>query len=263
MGAWGAGLYSNDDASDLVELLKAVLKLPMEIDELIELMKREMLEDGDEIELTFWLVLADQLEKKGLRHEATTAKAISILENQTDIDELRNLDMAESDLVTRVKYNEKMLARLRSPRPEKLRKTLNAPQASVVAANDLLTFPTQNGKSRNPYFPVGKEMFEADGWGLAQVHEVGHEFGYLNWISIFTLSWPNTHMPSFDEAVLSPITGPLCYGTLSKSHFKKMEIVSLGNADQRSDAPLFEKGHTARSAALSDVSISNAFLWLS
>lgn len=264
MGAWGAGLYSNDDASDLTELVKAVLKLPKEIDDLVDIMKREMLDGDGDIELTFWLVLADQFEKKGLRHAATTLKATSILENQTDIEELRGLDMSEADLAMRVKYNEKMLTRLRSPRPEKLRKTLNSPQTAVVAANDVITFPTQNGKSRNPYFPAGQEAFDANGWGFVQIHDVGHEFGYLNWISVFALGWPQSHRPSFDDAASSSVTGPLRYGTLSKSHLKKMEVDILGNVGPRFDAPSYKSGgHTARSVVLSDVSISNAFFSLS
>jgi len=257
MGAWGSGLYANDEASDLKELLKAILRLPLQMDELVDLIAREM--DAGEEQLTFWLVLADQFEKRGLRHAATTERAISIIENQTDIAELSNLGMPKNDLTTRLRENQKMLKRLLSPRPEKLRKTLSSPQKPVVAPNDLITFPTQQGRARNPYFAAGTEKFDVDGWGLFQVNEVGHEFGYLNWVSAFALSWSHTHRPSFEEARSKPVSGYLRYGTLSKPHFKKMEIAILGRADPRAYEMPPGSPHTARSVTLSDVSISNAF----
>ena len=257
MGTWGFGLYANDEASDLKELLKAVLRLPLDMDELVDLMTQEM--GAREEDFNFWLVLADQFEKKGLKHLATTERALSIIANQADIAELRALGMPENDLISRGRDNQKMMERLLSPRPEKPRKTLRSPQKPVVNANDIIAFPTQAGKVRNPYLAAGSRRFDADGWGLFQVNEVGHEFGYLGWISVFPLSWPHAHCPTFEEARSKPVCGFLHYGTLSKSHYKKMEIQILGNADPRTCELPPGAPHTSRSLALSDVSISNAF----
>jgi len=258
MGAWGAGLYSNDEASDLKALLGSVLRLPFSGEELVELLKREMAVQADDV--TFWLVLADQFEKKGILHPETSKRAISILRNETDISHLHALGMSEADLKIRKKQNTKLLNALLSPRPEKKRKTLKEPQNHLVAARDIIIFPTQDGTSRNPYFASGTEKFNANGWGMAQIHEVGHEFGYLSWVSLFVLLWPHAHKPSFDDAASSKPTGILQFGTLSKTHFKKMELEIIGVGPIRKDAPAARPGaHTARSAVLNDVSISNAF----
>ena len=255
MGAWGHGLYANDDAADFVELIGAVLRLPKPLDELVDLLRAE---DAVEDQATSVLILADQLEKRGLHHPETFAKAIEVLETGSDIEAMRCAEMDERDLKTRVNSNLKVLDRLKNPRPEKPRKTLKRPQAAVVSPGDYICFPTQHGIMRNPYFPPGREEFEPDGWGLVQVHDVGWELEYLNWVKLCPLKWERQHPPSLQDAVNSPPSGTLGFGTLSSTHFKRMDMQIIGNQPPRLDAaPPGPDDRTARFVALNDVSICN------
>ena len=257
MGAWGSGLYSNDDAADFLDTVRAVLKLPRPLDELVELLQVEAKTEIDD-ETTFWLVVADQLEKKGLRYPSVLSKAIAILESDADIEELRNAGADDSDLRARKKSNSKLLARLMRPRAERSRKTLKKPQPAVVAIGDYVCFPTQGGNARNPYFPPDTEDFAQDGWGLIQIHDIGWEFGYLNWVKLFALKWPCAHCPTVKDAIEAEPSGTLGYGTLSAAHFKRMQMTILGNETPRLDAPLAGPfDFTARFATLNDISVVN------
>lgn len=220
MGAWGAGLYSNDEAEDFLPLIRTILKLPMPLDELVDFLKTAALEEieGD---TAFWLMMADQLEKKGIRHALITDTAIRILESSADITEMLCNGFDEKDLKPRIKANAKLLARLKSPRPQKPRKTLKTPQKSMVNPGDYVCYPTHAGIPACPYAPPGQEpRFVPNGWGLFQVHNVGWEFGYLNWIEILTLKWLHKHRPTFEEALNAPAID-FRLGTLPAGHFKK------------------------------------------
>ncbi len=262
MGAWGPGLYANDDAEDLLSLIRAVLKLPQPLDELVELLRREA-EDETYEETTFWLVLADQLEKKGIHHSPTATKAITLLTNGADLEDMRAAGADDADLKARAKSNAKLLARLKAPREERPRKTLKTPQRAVVAVGDYISFPTQRGSSRNPYFPADEEGFVQDGWGLAQVHGVGWEFEYLNWIVLLPLRWRSLQPPTFENATTAQPMGELCAGTLAATHFKRMQMSILGNQTPQPRLP--QNAHRelhCRQIALNDISICNALFGL-
>ena len=261
MGAWGNGLYSNDDAEDFLELVRAVIKLPIESDALVDLLWEEEGKDLEH-ETTFYLVLADQMEKRGILDAKVRDRAISILENQTDLEELRQIGQDERDLKYRKKANLKLLERLKTPHLKKARKPLAKPQPAVVKIGDYVCFPTQKGAVRDPYCPPEMEEFVADGWGLLHVHDVGWELGYLNWISIDVLKWPHEHCPTLKEAETSPPFGfGLSFGTLSRSHYKHMHMQVIGNQPPRFDAePPGPDDRTARFVAINNYSVSN-LLW--
>ena len=257
MGAWGPGLYANDDAADFVDLVRAVLRLPKPLDELVALLRSEA-EGAVEDETTSTLILADQLEKQGIHHPETFAKAIEILEDGRDTEAMRRAEMDEKDLKARAKSNLKILDRLKNPRPERPRKTLAKPQTAVVSRGDYVCFPTRHGMPRNPYFPPGREEFEPDAWGVVQIHDVGWEFEYLNWVKVLPLNWGRQQPPGLQDAVNAPPSGTLCFGTLPRMHFKRMEMQIIGNQPPRPDAaPPGPDDRTARFVALNDVSICN------
>ena len=260
MGAWGPGLYSNDDAADFADLIRAVLRLPKPIDELVDLLLDEA-EDALEHPALSVLILADQFEKRGIRHPKTYSEAIKVLEAGSDIEILRKAEMDEQDIKTRMKSNLKILGRLRKPCTKRPRKTLSKPQPAVVSAGDYVRFPTQSRASRNPYFPPGREDFQPDGWGIVQVHDVGWEFEYLSWVKLFRLRWEHQYPPSAKDAEQAPPVDNLGFGTLSPSHFKRMEMEIVANQPPRSDAsPPRPDDRTARFVTLNDISISNLLL---
>ena len=263
MGAWGPGLYANDDAEDFVVLIRAVIRLPKPIDELVDLLFEEA-EDAMENRAFTVVILADQLEKRGIRHPRTCAEAIRVLETGSDIEILRQADMDTKDLEARRRSNSKILERLKNPRPEKPRKTLTRPQSAVVSAGDYVRFPTQNGGARNPHFPPGREAFEQDGWGLVQIYDAGWEFGYLHWVQLLPLGWAHRHPPGTEDAESARPLGTLAFGTLSPNHFKRMEMEVIGSEPPRLDAA--QPGpdeRTARFVALNDVSVCNLLVGLS
>ena len=74
MGAFGPGLYSDDFAADLRTTVSTVFRLPLSRPELVATL--EALEPAaampeDEDYTTFWLVVADQLHRRGIRSGQT------------------------------------------------------------------------------------------------------------------------------------------------------------------------------------------------
>lgn len=73
MGTWGPGLYSNDMAADLRPMVSGALKLPLPIDDIVDLIARQepeiALDPDDEDHTAFWLVVADLVWKSGDRSE--------------------------------------------------------------------------------------------------------------------------------------------------------------------------------------------------
>jgi hypothetical protein len=68
MGAWGTGLYSSDFASDFRALVAVVSRLPLDEESLVKAIcnteKSAAESSTDEDHTVFWLVLADQFEKR-------------------------------------------------------------------------------------------------------------------------------------------------------------------------------------------------------
>ena len=89
MGAWGAGLYSSDMAADMRAVIKSALRLPFDEDRIVDVLRdceRNAASDpNSEDHTTFWLVLADQFEKRGVAHAPTSEKAITIIDRGDDL----------------------------------------------------------------------------------------------------------------------------------------------------------------------------------
>src|SRR5439155_815925 len=68
MGAWGIGLYSGDFARDLKATISAVCRLPLDEEALVDAICQSessaARDPADADHTTFWLVLADQFEKR-------------------------------------------------------------------------------------------------------------------------------------------------------------------------------------------------------
>jgi len=232
MGAWGTGLYSNDDAADFLSTVRAVLKLPLPPDELVDLLRIEA-QDAVADQTTANLIIADQFEKYGVHHPDTFMKAIKILETGQDIEVLRIAESDEKDLRGRAKSNQKLIHRLRNPRPGRQRKTHKKPQPAVATPGDYICFPIQFGCPRCIYDPTGQPDFQPEGWGLVQIHDVGWELGYLNWVQVLPLKWGNKRSPTLQEAVDALVIDGLYFGVLSRRNFKVLGMQIIGNQAPR------------------------------
>src|SRR5213078_4452984 len=102
MGAWGAGLYSSDMAADMRATIKSVLRLPFDEDRIVDIMRdgeRRAADDpNNEDHTTFWLVLADQFEKRGVAHAPSREKAITIIDRGDDLMMMEKLGMKPAGL---------------------------------------------------------------------------------------------------------------------------------------------------------------------
>src|SRR5215467_14496533 len=131
MGAWGVGLYSSDMAADMRSVVKAVLRLPFDENRVVDIIcdgeRRAADDPNDEDHTTFWLVLADQFEKRGVAHPSTRDKAIAIIDRGGDLDMMEKRGMMQADLRKRGVKLAELRARLSAaPRLSKPRATIKA-----------------------------------------------------------------------------------------------------------------------------------------
>lgn len=257
MGTWGVGLYQDDEAADIKPLLTQLLRLPHSIDDLIAIARGDDDNDG----IVFHLVVADQLERKGIHHAATRDAAIEILRSGADIARLKSLGMTDADLRKRENGNADLLARLENPRPEKPRKTMAKPKPLPVAVGDVVIYPCDDDKPINPYLSdkmLEQRPFSATGWGAFVVADTGFEFGFLPWIGIRRLGRFLHSKP--DMASLSGETADriVQYGTLSPAHMKRMGMTVVGQRTGDGPVPPLPHGHAGGAdCARNDISISN------
>ena len=188
MGTWGPGLYANDFAEDFQAAIRAVLRLPMDPDQLVELLRTTYADvadnPDDEDHTTFWLVLADKFHRQGLESADLYSRADSIMANGDDLKMLAASGMYESDLRKRQKNLATLQAQLSQPVAGKVRRTLQGPKPFLMNPGDLLVYPVcSDGEHPNPY--MSQQMLE-DHWkhaglGAMIILECGQAFDYLTW----------------------------------------------------------------------------------
>lgn len=267
MGAWGAGLYADDFALDLKPMIGALCRLPHDADKIVDLasaLDPAADDPVNEDHTTFWLVLADQLWKKGVVAERAFARARDIIRSGADIDRRRALSMAESDLRKRAKMLASLDAQLAAPPSAKRRSVLQKPQPLIVAPGEILAYPTAKGQARNPYMSPAMEAATGrheDGEGAILVVAAGHAFGYLAWYAIWPLAAGSAVGPmSLATALSTPLSGRWEAGTCTKAHFQRIGFRRLGlvdlpapNSDER--AALDARG---LQMAVNDISMANS-----
>jgi hypothetical protein len=87
MGTWGASLYEDDEAGDLKATLAVLCKVPAHGDRLLEYLG-EIYGDCDPATdegARFWLVTADQFERRGIDCQRAATMALGVIENGSDL----------------------------------------------------------------------------------------------------------------------------------------------------------------------------------
>ena len=135
MGAWGGGLYDSDGARDLKALIAGILRAPLTEDEVLAEVRTAhgRVDDPD-----YWLVLADQLEQRGIPRPDVFARAIGIIEDGEDVAELEALAASPKTIARRRKDTAQLLERLRNPRPAKARRPLRTPSDPATISSPTL-----------------------------------------------------------------------------------------------------------------------------
>jgi hypothetical protein len=259
VGAWGPGLYSDDFALDLKATISTACRLPFSGQELLALLEELYpcaSAPEDEDHTTFWLVAADQLHRRGISSEAT-ARAIAIVDEQSNLTMLRDLGMSDADLRKRNSMLNQFRDRLAGPLPDKMRRTLRSPQAFLVEPGDVFTFPVDSrGNVCNPYFTRPEDArFVAAGWGSCLVLAAGHALGYLAWYQIAPDLLPGRQRPTLEHALTRIDPSVNRVGTLSRARMRRMGLERIGAVNPpRVDDPLQE---LIVSAVGSDICVSN------
>ena len=266
MGAWGGRLYDSDFALDLKGTIEGVLRAPLSDDEVLaEIWASHGNGTGDADALDYWLVLADQFERRGLRRPDVFERALAIIDAGEDLTMLQSLKAEPKTIAERRRETAKLAERLRDPRPAKPRRPLKKPQPLLLEAGEALTWPTDHGNSINPYVPEESLWklggFTQDGWGFGIITEAGHEFHVLAYYAVQVLKWRRAERPSPGLAVHCPRV-PYHYGTMTKLHLTRTRAERLGRAPVEAigppPAPEVARRRRRR-AALDNIGLSAAF----
>ena len=148
MGAWGTGLYQDDDTCDIKEEYLTYLRIGMSneeaLEELIEC-NEELIED-EEIGPLFWLALADTQWKYGRLTKEVKEKALEVINSGKD---LERWEEDKKLYEKRKKVLEELKERLntKQPKEKKIRKmTFTRPNWKV---GDILLYQILNEKLKN------------------------------------------------------------------------------------------------------------------
>jgi hypothetical protein len=237
MGTWGVGLYSDDSAADLKNTLALLTQLPVDGDRLLDIVIDAY---GDSVELTadggpaFWLVVADQFERKGIRSARAFQQARKAIDTGADLRDLEARGMPAKDLKKRAAVLAELDRRLQSPRPERARPKATKPPDFVVDIGEVYAFPTMGRQAFNAWYSSWEQAkFEPDGWGAMLVLGRGRVFDWLPWCAVASLTVDPSREPSLDAAASAHLIGDareaLCVPR--KTHLAKMKMRLLGKLD--------------------------------
>jgi hypothetical protein len=268
MGAWGTGLYSGDFPVDLRNSVGAVCRLPLAeealVDALCEAERTAATDPADEDHAIFWLVVADQFEKRGIFSRRVRQMALDIIDHDKDSAMMQALGMKPADLRQRARKLGELRTRLAAqPESSRPRKTLREPQPYVFELHGVYAYPTCVGEPINPYIPAkrfDRAAWRSDGFGLMLVIGRGRAFGYLAWY-IAAMAKEVAAAMTDREALVRDLrwAAPPGYGTCNPDHFNKMELVELGVFPV--DAARLDHFYPHRATgivhAASDISIAN------
>lgn len=266
VGAWGGGLYDSDFALDLKRTINGVLRAPLSDDEIVAEIWSSHGDGAVEADaLDYWLVLADQFERRGIKRQDVFERAIAIIEADEDVAVLELLEAEPQTVAQRRRETTKLLERLRDPRPAKQRRPLKKPQSLLLEPGGALTWPTDRGDSINPY--VREDMlcklggFAQDGWGFGIVTEAGHYYDVIAYYAVQVLKWRRVQRPTPELAVHCPRSAHH-YGTLKELHLKRSRVERLGRVPDEALGPPLEPEiarRNARRAALEDIGLTDVF----
>ena len=269
MGSWGAGLYSNDTALDLKSTVAAIVKLPFDTEQLInmamEVFPEEARQETNEDYTTFWLVLADQFHKRGIDCPDLIQRSLDIIDSSSDLQLQESLGMDAKELKKREKNLQKLKSKLCQTVVEKKRNTLKKPQPLIMAKGDLIVFPVSaEGDSINPYFTETEFQevnWNQSNWGAAVIMDCGHVFEYLAYYCFIgqMRCLEENSKPDLDRLQNSVGWRFAPAGTCSRTHFQRMQIEILANIklDEQKCQRRFPVIPNGINAAVNDISISN------
>lgn len=265
MGAWGSGLYSGDFALDLRATIAALSRLPFDGERICEAACAAEPEAANNPASSdhaiFWLVLADQFQKRGILCRRATRQALALIDSGADTAMLTKLGMSDGDLRKRASRISELRGRLEDGPVTAQRRTLKRPQRLIADIGDVFVYPTSCGEAINPYSPIKEKGWfgrPQDAWAAMMIVDAGLAFGYLAWYTAMVAKHEFETKPNL--AALAAAEWTLrSSGTLSPVHFKRMELehVTRVALDRDVIEGKLAKLVPGSRAAISDVSIAN------
>lgn len=239
MGAWGEGLYDDDFAADLKNSIALIAKVPKSGEALLEILLSMHPElDAEDVDhSTFWLIVADQFERRGIECPKAAETALALLDAGTNLTHLEALGMDPRGLKKRGLLLDALASRLHSPRPTRPRTAAKKPPAYVVMRGEVYVYPTMNGSAVNTWMSSWQQAnFVPNGWGALLVLEIGRAYDWLQWCAIAALS-TDAHQPATmedvlrSELMLHPQTMGAARCVPKKSHLAMMQAHCIGTLD--------------------------------
>src|SRR5690349_5984675 len=167
MSAWAFGLYSGDFAKDLKATIAAICRLPLDGEALVDAIcqsEQSASTDPTDPDYTiFWLVLADQFEKRRIFSPRAHETALGIIDGGNDAAAMQALGMKPADMRRRTVQLTALRARLHAqPQASGERKTIKEPEPYVFELHGVYAYPTRDGSPVNPY--LSAKRFDRAVW---------------------------------------------------------------------------------------------------
>jgi hypothetical protein len=210
VGTWGVGLYDNDDAQDLREGFKDVVRAPWDGDRLLQWVIEEFPAASNAADTSYSdlrLALADLFWVYGIDHPQVRDDAIRLVTSGADLEAKRLLGMSDRDLTRRARLLEQHAEKWRAANPKpRRRRMLEHSEPFVLEVGDCLTYPTAVGRVRNPYITPAREdrFYETypwvpDAWAAAIVLARHHRFETFARYLIAVLRYHEQPRPDFER----------------------------------------------------------------
>jgi hypothetical protein len=263
MGAWGGGLYQSDFGSGLRADIVGFMKAPLTDDELLAKIAdaHGPDEDDDHVDaFDYWLVLADQLERRGFHRQDIFDRAIRIIEGGEDIAALERLDADAGMIVRRRKDTGMLLERLRNPRPAKPRRALSKAQPLLFEVGEAITWPTDRGNHFSEFLPADRSEFQQDGWGFGIITDAGHEYGVFAYYAMQVLMWRRPERPSVELAAHCRRSSHY-YGTVGKRALEHLRVERLGKVPPEALGPAPDRQNSRKSGLQFGLDAFNHQTW--
>lgn len=240
MGSSGVGLYQDDSAADLRSMIATLAKLPASGDRILQIILDNWNEpvgldaDGGP---TFWLIVADQFERRGIGSTKALDQALTAIDTGADLRDLQARGAEPNDLKSRGKLLSDLAKRFRSPRPPRPQPKRSKPPPLVVEAGEVYRFPTMADKAFNPYLPSWEQGgfkgdgFKPDGWGALLIVAAGRAFDWFPWCAAAALTVDPARPPSLDDVIGARFISEKQRGTYivpRRNHAKKMGLELVG-----------------------------------
>ena len=235
MGSWGIGLYQDDSAADLRSMIATIAKLPANGDRILQIVLdnwKEPVGLEDDGGPTFWLVVADQFERRGIPCSRAFDQALAAIGTGADLRDLEARGVYPPDLKKRAKILSSLAERFRSPGPPRQQPKDSKPPPLVVETGDVYRFPTMADKAFNPYLPSWEQSgFRPDGWGALLIVAQGRAFDWFPWCAASGLTVDPDRPPLLADAIRARFIAEDQRGNYlvpRRTHMKKIGMELLG-----------------------------------